>query len=139
MKIQINDEEQMPNYTKGELDTLSSLAYPSQVTEIYAPTALNYVSVKDVHTKMMEIAKLMRAGGKLIIGGVDCYLLSDLLKKRALSEKEFNDLLFGDEKFKATHSLQGIKFVVQRCGFKIEEINVENDEARFTIEAYKNE
>jgi len=129
MKIQIIVENlltnPMPGYEQIELSQLSSCAYPSQVDEIYAPTVLNYISIEKVGEFVKSAHKLLSHNGKLIIGGIDCYLLAQQITKRNLTEKQMNDLLFKDPKFKAVHSLQAVKALLQVDQFTVHAVYIE--------------
>lgn len=127
----------MPEYEYCNYAHTDGAAYPSQVDEIYGPIVLNYIPLLDVMVYVDKYKKLLKSGGELIIGGVDCYILSKLTLARDLTEKQLNELLFSDPKFKALHSLQAVKALLQSRGFSINEINIEENEARFTIKAIK--
>lgn len=138
MYIQIDDELQRPGYTKIDLTTkLDSIAYPSQVVEIYCPCILNYVALDEISKYLKQFHYYLRSGGKLIIGGVDCYILSKLCGSRIITEEEYNNLLFSNPAFKCVHSLQKVKSLLQNSGFFIDDISVQEKNARFTIEAIK--
>lgn len=127
----------MPDYEYCNFAHTDGAAYSSQVDEIYGPTILNYMPLLEVSTYVEKYKKLLRKGGELIIGGVDCYILSKLTLSRDLTEKQYNELLFSDPKFKAVHSLQAVKALLQSKEFSINEINIEENEARFCIKAVK--
>lgn len=127
----------MPNYEYVDYTHIEGAAYPAQVDEIYGPIILNYIPLLEVMGFVAKVRKLLRVGGQLVIGGIDCYLLSKATLDRNITEKEYNNLLFVDPKFKAIHSLQAIKGVLQSSGFSIDEIYLEEDEVRFCIKASK--
>ena len=127
----------MPEYEYVDINHIEGAAYPAQVDEIYGPIILNYVPLLEVVSFLTKAKKLLRVGGKLVVGGIDCYLLSKATLSRSITEKEYNDLLFVDPKFKAVHSLQGVKNTIQSLGFSVDEIYLEEDEARFSIKATK--
>lgn len=127
----------MPEYEYCNYAHTDGVAYPSQADEIYGPTVLNYIPLLEVMVYVDKYKKILRSGGELIIGGIDCYILSKLTLSRDLTEKQYNELLFSDPKFKAVHSLQAVKALLQSRGFSINEINIEENEARFTIKATK--
>lgn len=127
----------MPNYNITDINTIEQAAYPAQVTEIYGPTVLNYIPITEVSMFLNKCKKLLSNGGRLIIGGVDAYLLSKQVSARVLTEKQYNELLFNDPKFKAVHSLQAVKALIQSLGFRVDLIHLEEDEVRFSLEVIK--
>lgn len=127
----------MPNYEYVDYNYIENAAYPSQVDEVYGPIILNYIPLLEVVGFVEKAKKILRVGGQLIIGGIDCYLLSKATLSRDITEKDYNNLLFVDPKFKAIHSLQAVKGVLQSSGFSINEIYLEEDEVRFSIKATK--
>ncbi len=138
MYIQIDDEQQRPGYTKIDLTTkLDSIAYPSQVVEIYGPCILNYIPLNEFSNYLKHFQYFLKSGGKLVIGGVDCYILSKLCSSRVITEEEYNNLLFSNPVFKCVHSLQNVKSLLQNSGFFTDDISVQEKNARFTIEAIK--
>ena len=127
----------MPGYEYVDYRHIKNAAYPSQVDEIYGPTVLNYIKLLDATDFLNTCKTLLCNDGKIIVGGIDCYLLSKATLDRSLTEKQYNDLVFTDPKFLAVHSLQAVKSLMQSLGFNIEEIYIEDDEARFSIKASK--
>lgn len=140
MRIYINEELQndnLPDYEQVGLAAFKTCAYPSQVDEIYAPKILNFITLGNINEFINTVRNLLRTGGVATLGGIDCYILSKLTLRRVLTERDYNNLLFSDPKFKAVHSLEGFKSLVQARGFKVLSIYVQDDEARFTIEIEK--
>ena len=141
MKIYLTHEsgqnDVMPNYEYVDYKHIKNAAYPSQVDEIYGPTILNYIELLKASEFLTICKSLLCIGGTIIVGGIDCYLLSRATLDRNLTEKQYNELLFSDPKFSAVHSLQAVKALIQSLGFSVEEIYIEDDEARFSIKASK--
>jgi hypothetical protein len=127
----------MPGYEYVDYKHIKGAAYPAQVDEIYGPTILNHIKLLEATDFLNTCKSLLCVGGKIIVGGVDCYLLSKATLDRSLTEKQYNDLLFSDPRFLAVHSLQAVKVLMQSLGLNIEEIYIEDDEARFSIKATK--
>lgn len=137
MRINLEKTATLPGFTYTDPSNIEHTAYAGQVDEIYTPTGLNYLKTEEVADNIKGYAHLLSPGGKLIIGGVDVYLLAKEVSARNLTEKEINTLLFYDPKFTSLHSLQIIKTIIQSLGMKINHIYIDKDEVRFTIEAEK--
>lgn len=88
------DSDSQPAYT-GTFKDLSALVEISECTEILADEVLDYISTKDTFVVVEYWSKLLRHGGKLIIGGTDLYEVSKAVVNQTLNIREANEILHG--------------------------------------------
>ncbi len=88
------DPNSQPAFT-GSFTNLSALVEDSECTEILADDILDYIVAKNIHPSLEYWTKLLRHGGKLIVGGTDLYEVAKAIVNQSLKIREANELIHG--------------------------------------------
>ncbi len=88
------DPDSQPAFT-GTFLNLSALIEESECTEILADDLLDYIPADEIMASLEYWVKLLRHGGKLIVGGTDLYEVSKAVSNQTLNIKEANEVLHG--------------------------------------------
>ena len=122
----------------GDYSKLDKYCYVGQCDEIYAPAFLDYLEYEKIPNVIASWVSLLRMGGKLIVGGLDSYIVTKLYISRNIDQNKINDLFFGKEFLvKSLNSIQDIKELLIGLNMSIYTIDVDVPESRFVIEAHK--
>lgn len=121
------------NYIK-----LQEICRPGQATEIYAPDFLDYIPLEQKGHMLTMCNDLLRNGGKIILGGLEPYLLSKHLASRMIALQDFNNLLF--KRSAPVNGLWGVdvlKTNLQTLGYKITNVCIGQENLSYTVSATK--
>lgn len=111
----------------------------AQATEIYAPTIMDIFQTSEIEEIIPQWAKLIRPGGKILLGGTDMYILARTALSRIYDLGTLNDVLF-----KKPYAVQSITSAestasfLKTVGFSIKDINIDQQSLLYTVEAVKN-
>lgn len=142
MKLYItHDDNTIDGFTTirlDQIDTISSKFYKNQITEIYAPTILNYIEFDKYAKFLTELLSLVKVGGVILVGGIESSILCSSHIRARLAISDLNSLLFcSTPMIKSLCSLTQVKnFFLDRT--RIEDICLDETECRFTIKVKKN-
>ena len=64
------------------------------ISEIYAPTLLNFINWNSMLNMIKEFNQLIHMEGKLVLGGTDPYIMAKKLISRDLNWEKYNELVF---------------------------------------------
>jgi hypothetical protein len=143
MKIYITHDDNkidgFDTYSVNEIEKMSTIFYKNQLSEIYAPTILNYIDYDKTTHILLELLSFTKRGGNLLVGGIDSSILCSVhLRDNVTIPIEcLNSLLFcRTPKIKSLSSLKSVKNVFLN-NTRIEDICVDENECRFTIKVTK--
>lgn len=108
----------------------------AQCTELYAPNIMNHFSIEDLEKIVPIWTKLLCPGGKIIIGGLDIYILAKVITKRNKSLMQINKALF-EEPIRSFSSANYTKNFLNSLGLKVYNIELNYDNFNYTVEGIK--
>lgn len=108
----------------------------AQCSEIYAPDILNYFTVSDIEYVLPLWVKLLKPNGKMIVGGIDIYVLARAINKRQLHLIDFNKKIFS-EVINSFSSANYTKTFLNSIGLKVTNINIDYNQFTYTVEGIK--
>lgn len=110
-----------------------------QCTDLYAPSILDAFKTSDLEKLMPMWVHTVRAGGRITLGGTDFYILSKEGLNRSKDIGVINEILFNrDYQLRSLTSIESLRGFFNKCNCKINNIILDNDNFKYTIEAIKN-
>lgn len=100
------------------IEDFLSLDLESECTEVYGPDMMNYVPASYIVEFMKGCVRLLRRGGKLVLGGTDSLLVCKSYLRKELNTKELSDLVYAKNRcnFMTIEDLSGL---MQELGLKV--------------------
>ncbi len=122
----------------GDYTRLDKYCYIGQCEEIYAPGFLDYLEYEKIPDVISSWVNILKRGGKLIIGGIDSYIMAKLYISRNIPINKLNNIYFGRELLvKSFNSVEDIKGLLFEANMTIDTISLNAIDPQFVIEAHK--
>lgn len=110
---------EIPAYTAGlNALNLDNIAENNECTDIIAGELLNFIEIGKLYSTLSHLAMKLRHGGKLCIGGIDCRLLALSIINGSLNPKEYNDIIYGENRLGMFPS-EDVVSILLNCGLDI--------------------
>lgn len=111
----------------------------SQCTVFYAPLILDMFATPEIEQLIPRYGRLIKKGGKIILGGTDIYLLAQSAISRSKDLGTINNILFAKGyNIRSLTSIESTRKFLQTLNFAITKIDIDNSNFNYTIEAIKN-
>jgi len=110
-----------------------------QCTELYAPSIMDIFRTSELEKIIPRWAKLIAPSGKILLGGVDLYILSREAIRRSKDLGQINDILF-DKSYgiQSITSAGSTREFLQSQGFSVSNVLIDYDNFAYTVEGIKN-
>jgi len=110
-----------------------------QCTELYGPTILDIFTVGELEIIIPKWAKLIAGNGKMILGGIDFYIMAKEGLRRAKDIGTINEILFSKSYgVQSITSIESTRKFMESLEFKINNICLDYENFNYTVEGIKN-
>jgi hypothetical protein len=136
--LNVNDEVLTGYNNLGFLRNVDAYAEDGECDEILSTDILSYIHYSKVEDFIRHLAKKVKRGGKIILGGNDCVEISKMFFRGDFNIAEYNRITFGDANSRQKENAITIPVVVdvlQSMNFKIMKKRIDN--YQFVVEAVR--
>lgn len=138
MKLYVNGAVEAPTgyVATGFVKNVDAFAENGQCDEVVSPDMLNYIHFSTAEDFIVHLAKKVKHGGLLVLGGKDPIEVSKMLVRGDFNFIEYNRIMYGDANARPLANTMTINAVVNTLtlnGFKIMKKRL--DGYTFTVEA----
>lgn len=118
----------------SEFGNLSQFCEAGEAWEILAPDIIDYLKISDIAPLIEYWSKLLRHGGKIILGGTDLSQLSRETYLGNVSVLDYNNMVYGNVARKSSiNHMIGIVELLKSFGLKINKQRINS--VSFIVEA----
>jgi len=110
-----------------------------QCTELYGPQILDIFLTSELEQYIPYWAKFIPSGGRMILGGMDIYILSKMAIRRSMDLGVLNEKIFKKPyAIQSITSAESTKDFMKSVGFKIANISIDEGSFNYVVEGIKN-
>lgn len=125
MKIHIlnNIEDCIDGYTPVLLENgkINIDCPDNSISSILMIDSIEQIPYEEIDTILLQVRKLIRINGTLVIGGIDINCISRDLINRSINTKIYNEIIFNK---KSIHDSKELSDKLSSLGFKIDKITL---------------